>query len=376
VVGEGITAGDEPTFVNNDTKKKFYVYNEDDEVTVGYVGVGIVEVMGMDADEFSADHTFTMPQEDVILTCNIFENSDFTLVNSSVDYNNEPQAPGINFDGDNFAEDNYTLTYLKDDEENPFNEIRNPGNYVVKELTGKRSYIGTVDINEGFVIYPSLVNATTLYAAGSTNQWMTWCGTEELITPEQVTVYTVSGIVNDDNNHCITLNDITGTASFGTQTMNVIPAYTPVLLYRENVTDDALEGMFNAEGEGESGVQMAEGTTGCAFYGTTEDLSDIPTDNYIDAQTYVLYGERFLLCKDNAGIGANKCWLVLNSANGSRQLAFSIGSDHTGIDEIRIENSSLRDLNGAWYSLDGRKLDSQPTKKGLYIYKGKKVVIK
>jgi hypothetical protein len=90
----------------------------------------------------------------------------------------------------------------------------------------------------------------------------------------------------------------------------------------------------------------------------------------------VLYGERFLLCKDNAGIGANKCWLVLNSANGSRQLAFSIGSDHTGIDEIRIENSSLRDLNGAWYSLDGRKLDSQPTKKGLYIYKGKKVVIK
>jgi hypothetical protein len=29
-----------------------------------------------------------------------------------------------------------------------------------------------------------------------------------------------------------------------------------------------------------------------------------------------------------------------------------------------------------WYSLDGRKLDGEPTKKGLYIHNGKKFVIK
>ena len=30
----------------------------------------------------------------------------------------------------------------------------------------------------------------------------------------------------------------------------------------------------------------------------------------------------------------------------------------------------------AWYSLDGRKLDGKPTVKGVYIYEGRKVVVK
>ena len=33
-------------------------------------------------------------------------------------------------------------------------------------------------------------------------------------------------------------------------------------------------------------------------------------------------------------------------------------------------------MAGAWYSLDGRKLDAKPAKKGLYIRGGKKVIIK
>jgi hypothetical protein len=35
-------------------------------------------------------------------------------------------------------------------------------------------------------------------------------------------------------------------------------------------------------------------------------------------------------------------------------------------------------VNGsdAWYTLDGRRLDGQPTAKGLYIHGGKKVIVK
>jgi hypothetical protein len=33
-------------------------------------------------------------------------------------------------------------------------------------------------------------------------------------------------------------------------------------------------------------------------------------------------------------------------------------------------------ISGAWYDLNGRKLQSIPTKKGLYIMNGKKVVVK
>lgn len=32
--------------------------------------------------------------------------------------------------------------------------------------------------------------------------------------------------------------------------------------------------------------------------------------------------------------------------------------------------------NADWFTLDGRRLNGQPTAKGLYINKGKKVVIK
>jgi hypothetical protein len=38
---------------------------------------------------------------------------------------------------------------------------------------------------------------------------------------------------------------------------------------------------------------------------------------------------------------------------------------------LKIENEA-----GAWYTLDGVRLDWKPTKKGLYIHGGRKVVVK
>ena len=43
----------------------------------------------------------------------------------------------------------------------------------------------------------------------------------------------------------------------------------------------------------------------------------------------------------------------------------------TGVSTVRVER-----IDGDWYSLDGRKLNGEPTKKGIYIYKGKKVIKK
>jgi surface protein len=48
--------------------------------------------------------------------------------------------------------------------------------------------------------------------------------------------------------------------------------------------------------------------------------------------------------------------------------------DTTGIEDLTIEDPELRE--GPWYSLDGRRLDGRPTKKGVYIKNGKKLVIK
>lgn len=50
--------------------------------------------------------------------------------------------------------------------------------------------------------------------------------------------------------------------------------------------------------------------------------------------------------------------------------------DATGIKDLRIQNSELRDSDGFWYSLDGRRLNAKPTKKGVYVKDGRKIVIK
>ena len=52
-----------------------------------------------------------------------------------------------------------------------------------------------------------------------------------------------------------------------------------------------------------------------------------------------------------------------------------LGDDLTGIIEHELLNSYEYSKSG-WYTVDGRKLDKQPTAKGLYIRNGRKVVIK
>ena len=45
----------------------------------------------------------------------------------------------------------------------------------------------------------------------------------------------------------------------------------------------------------------------------------------------------------------------------------------TSIDGICIDDSRTAE---GWYSLDGRRLDRKPTRKGVYIHNGNKVIVK
>ena len=47
----------------------------------------------------------------------------------------------------------------------------------------------------------------------------------------------------------------------------------------------------------------------------------------------------------------------------------------TGIIEIN-EDQNTKPIDENWYSLDGRKLSGKPVLKGLYINKGRKIVVK
>ena len=74
-------------------------------------------------------------------------------------------------------------------------------------------------------------------------------------------------------------------------------------------------------------------------------------------------------------INAFRAYFHLGNGAGARQfvLNFGDGDETTGI--ISIENGKLNNESG-WYTVDGKKLDQQPTRKGLYIHNGVKVAIK
>jgi hypothetical protein len=61
----------------------------------------------------------------------------------------------------------------------------------------------------------------------------------------------------------------------------------------------------------------------------------------------------------------------------ARNIVLNFGDEETtGV--VELKNGRIEELksDGAWYSIDGVKLDKKPTRKGLYIFNGKKIVIK
>ena len=68
----------------------------------------------------------------------------------------------------------------------------------------------------------------------------------------------------------------------------------------------------------------------------------------------------------------------LTETNGVRDIVlnFEDGTQTTGIIGHTDITDNTDKADAAWYSLDGRKLEGKPTKKGLYLHGGRKVVIK
>ena len=73
---------------------------------------------------------------------------------------------------------------------------------------------------------------------------------------------------------------------------------------------------------------------------------------------------------------AHKAYVRIDGGKAqARSLTMVFGADETGIKSLSADSMDAED-NGAWYTLDGRRLQGKPTKSGVYVNNGKKVVIK
>ena len=67
----------------------------------------------------------------------------------------------------------------------------------------------------------------------------------------------------------------------------------------------------------------------------------------------------------------------INGHAGAKARAFALsfdGEETTDIPEVSANSNEVKD--DVWYSLDGVRLSGKPTQRGMYINKGKKILVK
>jgi hypothetical protein len=160
-----------------------------------------------------------------------------------------------------------------------------------------------------------------------------------------------------------TITSVSGDKAVLSSAITTAPSNTPLLIYNAGNTDQTFL-LIPAAAEPNLALTVAP-----EFIGTTEATTIAASTS---TQTnYACNGKAFVYVKGAISADANKAWLEIPaSANGARQLKI-VFADATGIGAV----SGLPADNGDWFDLNGRKI-AKPTKKGVYIKDGKKVVIK
>ena len=180
-------------------------------------------------------------------------------------------------------------------------------------------------------------------------------------------VKTLEGASFDETNGQLTLN-------FSTTNLTAIKAGKPYIVKWTSGTD-ITNPVFNNVTIEFSTADVE--TTPVTFKGLYAPLSiGSEGDNtklYLAADNKAYYPNGAMT------IGCQRAYFQLNGitagdkANEARAFVLNFGDATTEVKEV-IEVKEVKD--NSWYTLDGRRLNSKPTQKGIYINNGKKEVIK
>ena len=159
-----------------------------------------------------------------------------------------------------------------------------------------------------------------------------------------------------------TVSSVSADKAVLSSAITTAPSLTPLLIFNNSEVKKTFL-LIPADAEPNLALTVApefQGTlTGTTIAASTEGQTN-----------YAFNGKAFVFVKNAIEIGANKAWLSIPTST-ARQISIVFG-DATSIDHstLNIDHSS-----DAVYDLSGRKVN-KPTKKGVYIMNGKKVVVK
>ena len=149
--------------------------------------------------------------------------------------------------------------------------------------------------------------------------------------------------------------------------LTISPANTAILV--KNLSDTETKTFLLIPTE-----ETADNVT--AYAGFTGTLTAGQIAASTSTQTnYAFNGKQFVYVKTAIPVAANKAWLSVNTGEPSARITLVFDDETTGVSEKGIVNSE-KFATATWYDLNGRKLNGMPTKKGVYIMNGRKVVVK
>ena len=187
------------------------------------------------------------------------------------------------------------------------------------------------------IVIKAQLKMENLFSAGSA--FTSYVAPENMAVPEGLSAYAVT--------------DIDGTSATISQ-IDYLPQSMPVLLKRADK-----ENLFK--------TVTGNGT---AFF--VNKLMINETEREVSAgELYLLYRDEFVLTSSGT-LPAGSVYLPITDVTAkTRSLTIGDGENTTSIDNVKCQIT-----DDEWYDLQGRRLGSKPTKKGIYISNGSKVVIK
>ena len=169
--------------------------------------------------------------------------------------------------------------------------------------------------------------------------------------------------IEDQEADLYTIQSLSADQAVLSSPSDAMPALTPMLIYNKSQQEKVILLIPCAEPDLDITVAPEfQGTlTGTTIAASTENQTN-----------YAFNGKAFVFVKNDLPIGANKAWLSVNTGVPSARITL-VFDEATGVNGV----IGVKEVNdGSWYDLNGRKLNGMPTKKGVYLFNGRKVVVK
>lgn len=201
------------------------------------------------------------------------------------------------------------------------------------------------------------------------------------------TFYTFDGVTGSGDDYTVTMTEVSGTEITAGTPYMFVPAGSGAKVFENTAFPVPSEG-FAAAGKTEndgwaftgtytkltwaSGQTRLYGFAGKNFQTGGTDLNDIGAFRRFDYGTTAAF-RCYLMAPGTAGARGNGAALP----ESMRVVFKGAGGSITGIGTIdTMTGEATLDGNGPWYTLGGQYLQGKPSRPGIYIHNGKKVVIK